>query len=101
MRGELTQTFAEFLGIQRVHDGINASPEQVLGRVAKHGSKSGVGELKGTIRGENGNEFACNVDQIGKLRWAEPYSRLCVHSLGHEFAASRRTVRPETAGGTS
>jgi hypothetical protein len=101
LRGDLTQTFADFRRIQGVHDRIKALSKQLLGGVPQHISKSAVGELQGAIRGENGNELACKVDQVGKLRSAELYPRLCIHSLRHEFAASRRAVRPKTAGGTS
>ena len=79
------QAFAGMLGVEGVHDFIEAPPQQMLGRVAQHLLKGSIRELKGSVTAENGNKLVCRVNQFGKLCWAGPYPRRYIHSLCHEL----------------
>src|SRR5580700_8004149 len=71
-----------------VHQRVKAAADEFLGTVTQTGLESGVRELQGAVRSENGDDFPGGVQQRRKLGGPESETGVRDNSLGHLIVAS-------------
>ena len=88
LRGDLLQMSANWSDVGGVHQSVEAAADKLIGTVSQTGLESGIREVKGAVRGQNGDDFPGGVQQRRKLGGPESETGVRENSLGHLIVAS-------------